>query len=245
MIKEYSNKPYPTSSATISANDSDTDTDTDTIDEEISITEEDPIDKHSSENSNSENSDFRRIPYREFNINETYTFSNPRQNPKFYIINPKNLSDHFNKAKPIVKQLVQHLNLNIDLAAPIYINGANGVQNEMIQIDFINIDFCNQISGYNSFLIYYKDELETILIYHPKWNIILNKTYSNYSIQIYSYSNEILRQESINYINSITYKQNGMVLEKKPYGCEIILPSSIRRKRTKSVLDCFIVWKTM
>lgn len=243
MIGDYDND------YTIIGSDTDTDTDTDTIDEENSITEDDPIDRSNSTDIPHKTTDFKIIPYREFDIDRTYsnirTFYSDGRKPSFYIKNPRNLPIHFNKAKPIVKELIQHLNLNVDLARPVYMNSSNGLQNPSIKIDFINMEFCRQINGYNSFLIYYSDRSETILIYHPKWNIILDKTYSTYSIQIFSYSNKILRQESINYINSITYKQNGLIIERRPCGCKIILPSSIYRNNSNSpsILDCFIMWK--
>ena len=152
------------------------------------------------------------------------------------------------RTSQIARAAIDHLGIKVDVENPIYrLDNSVSIQNS--NVDAENPSFYSRIIGNNSLLIMYSDRTETILVYHPRWNVVLDKVYSTRGICILSYeqSTGILRQESLNYNNAIMYRRNGMILWKKPDSVKIVLPAGITHGRISTTrrlqpVQCFAVW---
>lgn len=163
------------------------------------------------------------------------------------------IKNSINVLKGILNRLtsLSLLNLNLNklmdlMPFPIFICGhsLNTLINQNLNdITLNNPKFYLNVIGEKEMLIFYKFNEQYNIVYHQKYNIILNKTYSSFNIQIFTFKNSNLSYESLYNLNSITYKSNGIIINKKPFINKLILPSTVIVKNEKYKLDCLIIWK--
>ena len=155
------------------------------------------------------------------------------------------------KIKEIVTNVLKVLSINpvkIDLNRPFYIsvpynkfiNFANSTQD----IHLINKCFCENVlnKGCLSTVVFYKYNGRSFVVHHEKTNIVVNKTYSSFNISIFKYDHGLC-QESLNTINTIVYKTNGLCIDSANGNIKIVLPSTIINKSNTYTMDCFVVWR--
>ena len=155
------------------------------------------------------------------------------------------------RVRRIVNDVIAVLSISpkaFNLNTPLYIstsckksfNFANTPQD----IQLVNRYFCQNVlrSEPLSTLIFYTYNGKSHIVYHERTNIVVNKNYSSFKISVFSYDRSLC-QESLNTINTIVYKTNGVMIDTAYGNTKIVLPSTIIVKNVTYVMDCFIIWR--
>lgn len=155
------------------------------------------------------------------------------------------------RVRRIVNDVIAVLSISpkaFNLNTPLYIstsckknfNFANTPQD----IQLVNRYFCQNVlrSEPLSTLIFYTYNGKSHIVYHERTNIVVNKNYSSFKISVFSYDRSLC-QESLNTINTIVYKTNGVMIDTACGNTKIVLPATVIVKNVTYVMDCFIIWR--
>lgn len=155
------------------------------------------------------------------------------------------------KVRKMIKDIMTVLSISdfgFKFNNPLYLstsyNKTANFANSPQDIQLVNKYFCESVLRNQSLstIIMYMYNGKLYAIYHEKTNIIVNKNYSSYKISVFSYDKGLC-QESLNTLNTIIYKTNGIVLDTANGNTKIILPSTIIVKSVTQVMDFFVIWR--